>query len=166
MGTSVLAKSLSAGFMSVSIGPGWTLLTVMPRGPRSLAKSLRETRDRSLRQRIDRTAGEWHALAVGTANVNDPPAFAQMPGGLLCRDEQPAHIDGDQLLEIFKGELLNGREDTGARVVHENINTPECPDGFGNRQPDGFGVGSVGLDRQRLSARRFNRAHDFIGLVG
>src|SRR5206468_7694285 len=63
-------------------------------------------------------------------------------------------------------ELLNGREDTGARVVHQNINGPECPDGFGNRQPDRFGVGSVGLDRQRLSARRFNRAHDFIGLVG
>src|SRR5213078_2142021 len=117
MGTSVLAKSLSAGFMSVSIGPGWTLFTVMPRG-------------------------------------------------FLCRNEQPAHINGDQLLEIFKRELLNGREDTGARVVHENINTPECPDGFRNCQPDGFRVGSVGLDRQRLSARRFNRAHDFIGLVG
>src|SRR5437773_9969920 len=29
-------------------------------------KSLRETRDRSLRKRIDRTADEWHALAVGT----------------------------------------------------------------------------------------------------
>src|SRR5438093_12920591 len=63
-------------------------------------KSLRETRDRSLRKRIDRTADEWHALAVGTANVNDTPAFAQMPRGFLCRNEQPAHIDGDQLLKI------------------------------------------------------------------
>src|SRR5207302_1609023 len=71
--------------------------------------------------RLDRTADEWHALAVGTANVNDTPAFAQMPRGFLCRHEQPAHIDGDQLLEIFKRELLNGREDTGARVVHERI---------------------------------------------
>src|SRR5438093_8874 len=44
-------------------------------------KSLRETRDRSLRKRIDRTADEWHALAVGAANVNDTPAFAQMPRG-------------------------------------------------------------------------------------
>src|SRR6266436_6243948 len=129
-------------------------------------KSLRETRDRSLRQRIDRTADEWHALAVGTANVNDTPAFAQMPRGFLCRNEQPTHIDGDQLLEIFKRELLNGREDTGARVVHENINTPECPDGFRNCQTHRFGVGSVGLDRQRFSARRFNRTNDFIGLAG
>src|SRR5881396_529953 len=39
-------------------------------------KSLRESRDRSLRKRIDRTADERHALAVGTANVNDTPAFA------------------------------------------------------------------------------------------
>src|SRR5436190_3049931 len=47
-------------------------------------KSLRESRDRSLRKRIDRTADEWHALAVGAANVNDTPAFAQMPRGFLC----------------------------------------------------------------------------------
>src|SRR3989441_86236 len=64
-------------------------------------QSLRETRDRSLRKRIDRTADEWHALAVGTANVNDTPAFAQMPRGFLCRDEQAAHIDGNQLIEIL-----------------------------------------------------------------
>src|SRR2546422_5779260 len=43
--------------------------------------------------RSDRTADEWHALAVGTANVNDTPAFAQMPRGFLCRNEQPAHIE-------------------------------------------------------------------------
>src|SRR5260370_1749792 len=32
------AQSPVAGFKSVSIGPGWTLLTVMPRPPTSLAK--------------------------------------------------------------------------------------------------------------------------------
>src|SRR5271155_4735133 len=30
------AQSPAAGFKSVSIGPGWTLLTVMPRAPTSL----------------------------------------------------------------------------------------------------------------------------------
>src|SRR5439155_12517061 len=84
------------------------------------SKSLRKTRDRSLRKRIDRTPDKGHALAVGAANVNDTPAFAQMPRAFLCRNEQPAHIDGDQLFEIFKRELLNGREDAGSRVVHEN----------------------------------------------
>src|SRR5438093_8128114 len=34
-------------------------------------KSLRESRDRSLRKRIDGTADEWHAPAAGTANAND-----------------------------------------------------------------------------------------------
>src|SRR2546422_8192673 len=43
--------------------------------------------------RSDRTADEWHALAVGTANVNDTPAFAEMPRDFLCRNEEPAHIE-------------------------------------------------------------------------
>src|SRR5947208_14998423 len=34
-------------------------------------KSLRESRDRSLRKRIDRTADEWHAIAVDTDYVDD-----------------------------------------------------------------------------------------------
>src|SRR5712664_3172799 len=76
-------------------------------------ESLREAGNCAFRERIARTADERHALAVGTANVNDTPAFAQMPRGFLCRNEQPPHIDGDQLLEIFKRKLLNGREDTG-----------------------------------------------------
>src|SRR6266481_6400011 len=65
-------------------------------------QSLRESRDRSLRKRIDRTTDEGHALAVGAANVNDAAAFTQMPCGLLCRDEQATHIDGNQLLEVFQ----------------------------------------------------------------
>src|SRR5207244_46894 len=36
-------------------------------------KSLRESRDRSLGERIARTADEWHALGVGTANVKMRP---------------------------------------------------------------------------------------------
>src|SRR3989454_8392419 len=108
------------------------LMLILPQRLQCAAPSddLVET-DRSLRKCIDRTADEWHALAVGTANVNDTPAFAQMPRGFLCRDEQATHIDGNQLLEIFKRELLNGREDTGARVVHENVNAPKGSDGFG-----------------------------------
>src|SRR6266481_4561310 len=164
MGTSVFAKSLSAGFMSVAIGPGWTLLTVIPRRPRSRASPFVKPAT-ALGECIDRTADERHALAVGAANVNDPATFAQMPRGFLSRNKQAAHIDSDQLLEIFKRELLNRREDSGARIVHQNINAPECPDGFGNRQPDGFRVGGIGFDRQRLPARGFNRADDFIGLA-
>src|SRR6185369_15578217 len=74
-------------------------------------KSLRETRDRSLRKCIDRTADEY-ALAIGAPNVNDATAFTHMPRGFLCRDEQAAHIDGNQLLKIFHRELLNRRDDS------------------------------------------------------
>src|SRR5205814_7060600 len=131
MGTSVFAKSPSC-LIHVSINRA-RLDVINGDAARAevSGKSLRETRGRSFRKRIDRTADEWHALAVGTANVNDTSAFAQMPRGFLCRNEQPAHVDGDQLFEIFKRELLNGREDTGARVVHQNINGPECRDGLG-----------------------------------
>src|SRR5437762_13987666 len=38
-------------------------------------KSLRETRDRSLRKCIDRTPDKGHALAVGAADMNDTAAF-------------------------------------------------------------------------------------------
>src|SRR5437667_8346150 len=91
-------------------------------------KSLREAGDRALSECIDRTADERHALAVGAANVNDPATFAQMPRGFLSRNKQAAHIDSDQLLKVFEGELLNRREDSGARIVHQNINAPECPE--------------------------------------
>src|SRR5260370_37605476 len=47
-------------------------------------KSLRETGDRSLRKRIDRTTDEGHALAVGAADMNDATAFTHMPRGFLC----------------------------------------------------------------------------------
>src|SRR5882762_9264367 len=57
-------------------------------------KSLRESRDRSLRKRIDRTADEWHALAVGAADMDDAAAFPHMPRGFLGCYEQPTHIDG------------------------------------------------------------------------
>src|SRR6266568_4153340 len=69
-------------------------------------KSLRETGDRSLCERIDRATDEGHALAVGAANVNDAAAFTHMPRSFLCRDEQATHIDGNQLLEVFQRELL------------------------------------------------------------
>src|SRR5882762_10104157 len=72
-------------------------------------KSLRESRDRSLRKRIDRTADEWHALAVGAANVNDSATFTHMPGGFLRRNEQATHIDGNQPIKILQRKLLNRR---------------------------------------------------------
>jgi len=61
-----------------------------------------------------------------------------MPRGFLGRDKQSAHIDGDQLLKILQRKLLNRRESDDTRVVHKNINFPECPDGFRNRHPNGI----------------------------
>ena len=115
-------------------------------------------------QCVNRSAGERHSLTEGAADVNDAAAFTQMPRGFLCRDEQATHIDGNQLLKILQRKLLNRREGDEARVVHENINAPESPDGFRNRQTHRFCVGGIRFDRQRFSARRFNRANDFIGL--
>src|SRR5882672_8500928 len=80
-------------------------------------ESLREAGDRALGECIDRTADERHALAVGAANVNDPATFAQMPRGFLSRNKQAAHIDSDQLLKVFEGELLVNQELTVAFPV-------------------------------------------------
>src|SRR6266542_61025 len=101
-------------------------------------------------------------LAVGAADMNDAAAFTHMPCGFLCRDEQAAHIDGNQLIEIFQRELLNRRDDSDARVVYENVNAAKGSDGFRDGQTDSLRVGGVRFDHQRFSARRFNRASDFI----
>src|SRR5438876_11830491 len=50
-------------------------------------KSLGEASDRCFCECIDRTADEWHALAVGAADMNDAAAFTHMPRGFLCRHE-------------------------------------------------------------------------------
>ena len=70
------------------------------------------------------------------------------------------------LLAELERELLNRRDDGDTRVVYENINAAKCSDGFRNRQTDSLRVGGVRFDRQRFSARRFNRTNDFIGLAG
>jgi len=77
----------------------------------------------------------------GAANVNDPATFAQMPRGFLSRNKQAAHIDSDQLLKVFEGELLNRRE-IPVPALFTRISMPRCPEWFGNRQPDCFRVGA------------------------
>src|SRR2546426_11030467 len=64
-------------------------------------KSLRESRDRSLRKRIDRTADEGHALAVGIAIVIIRPALAQMPPAFLGGTDQPPPMVAISLSEFF-----------------------------------------------------------------
>ena len=42
--------------------------------------------------------------------MNNAAAFTHVPCGFLCRDEQAAHIDGEQFLKILQRELLNRRD--------------------------------------------------------
>lgn len=68
---SVSAKGPSAGFISVSTGPGCTLLTVICRGPKSRANPF-----------VKPTIAAF-------------VAFLHLPRGLLCRHKHAAHIYRD-----------------------------------------------------------------------
>ena len=56
------AREPGAGFMSVSVGPGWTTLTVMSRGAQVTCQTARHALHRRLGQHVRRKAGEGHAV--------------------------------------------------------------------------------------------------------
>ena len=80
-------------FKSVSIGPGWILLTVMPRLPTSLDNPLSEHLDRSLLW-PSRARGRRHGtLAYARADHDDAAAALHLLQRRLRRDEDAAHVE-------------------------------------------------------------------------
>jgi len=79
--------------MSVLVGPGWMMLTVMPRAPKSRA------RPRALRRRLGRGMGraalERHAIAIDRTDDDDAAAIIHLPRRLDRRMIGRADIDID-----------------------------------------------------------------------
>jgi len=75
----------------VSIGPGWMLLTVMPRLPTSLDNPLREHLDRSLRGRSRGTRpGHHDTLAHGRADHDGSDRRSSCASGACLRRDEGA----------------------------------------------------------------------------
>src|SRR5580692_9030856 len=95
------AQSPAAGFKSVSIGPGWTLLTVMPRLPTSLDKRLSEHLHGSLRGRVGHQSGRNGTLAHGRTDHDDAAAIVHVVQRSLSGGEDAADVDVDDAIHFF-----------------------------------------------------------------
>src|SRR4029450_11183793 len=118
---SMSAKSLSAGFRSVSTGPGCTLLIVMPRWPRSRARPLTSPTSAALLMAYPPPPHKWHALGIATANGDDAPARLHVLHGGLRGDEHGAHVHGDGAIKILQAIIIKGCHHGNARIVHQNV---------------------------------------------
>src|SRR6266481_3027310 len=100
-----VAQSPAAGFKSVSIGPGWTLLTVMPRLPTSL--------DSSFRSRIGHKSRSNRTLAHGRTDHDDATAVFHVLQRRLRGGEYSTDVDVDHTIHFLQRRLLerfwNGR---------------------------------------------------------
>ena len=84
----------------------------------------------------------------------------------LRRDEHAADVDVDHAIHLFQRRLLELLRNGGAGVVHEHIESAERRNGLFDRGFDGFGIGGVSLNRDRLSADAFNLLNDRRGRIG
>jgi hypothetical protein len=75
----------------------------------------------------------------------------------LCRDQRPADVDVDHAVHLVQCGLLEGFRNGSAGIVYKHIKSAEGRDGLFDRALDSFSVGSVRLERDSLSATKFNR---------
>jgi len=98
-----------AGFKSVSIGPGWMLLNLMPRLPTSLDNAWVKIFT-LLGSRVGYQPGGLDAVANGRADRDDAAAvfIALTPPG--C-GHGAAHVDIDHTIHLFECGLFEGFRD-------------------------------------------------------
>src|SRR2546427_654884 len=77
-----------------------------------------------------------------------------------------AHVDGESSIEIFQLVVVNGAEDSDARVVHQNVDPAQFCHRAVNRGGDRLGVRTVGLNRQRFYSKRLRSLNYLGGSVG
>jgi hypothetical protein len=78
----------------------------------------------------------------------------------LGRDEDAANVDVNQAVQLFQSGLLERLGNGRTRIVHKDVETAQCGDGFVDGGFDGIGVSGVRLNRDRLSAVAFNLLND------
>src|SRR5438552_18658725 len=115
------AHSLVAGFNSVSIGPGCTLLTVMPRPPKLSRQRLSKYLYGSLRGRVGDKPGHNDMLADGRTNHNDTAAALHVLQRRVGRDEHAADVDVDYAIHLFQRCLLKRFRNGSAGIVYQDV---------------------------------------------
>src|SRR6202011_6192672 len=75
------------------------------------------------------------------ADVDDARAFAKVLDRRLGSEQQAEHVDVEVPVEVFFGNVLNGREPVDTRVIDEDIQSTEFLD---RRVDDALRVGRLG----------------------
>src|SRR5580704_14336801 len=84
---------------------------------------------------------------------------------LRCH-EYAADVDVEDAIHLFQRGLLGGFRNGRAGIVHKNVESAQCRNGFFDCGFAGLGIRCVRLNRDRLSARTFNRFNDGRSRVG
>ena len=119
------------------MGPGWTLLTVMPRSPTSRARPCVNILTAPLVAAVGDEAGRHHAFADAGADHDDAAAVVHVLERRLGGDEDAAEIEVDDAVEFFERGVFERLGDGGAGVVDEDVEPAEGGDGLFDRGRDG-----------------------------
>jgi hypothetical protein len=144
----------------VSIGPGWTLLTVMPRLPTSLDSAWVNILTAPFVGRVGHKAWRNGALAHRRTDHDDATAILHVLQRRLRGSEYAADVDVNHTIHLLQRGFFecfwNGR----AGIVHKHIEFAEGGHGLFDRVLDCLHVGSVRLNRDSFSASEFNGFDD------
>jgi hypothetical protein len=108
----------SAGLSSVSIGPGWTFLTVTP--------AAREAADGELGAGVESYSGHRDGFAEGRADVDDaaPSCFRHASSSFARELKNGADIEVELPIERFVRRLCEQTGLESAGVVHQHVKAP------------------------------------------
>ena len=139
--------------MSVSIGPGSTTLTVMPRA-QIARKPAGQVGDGAFRHRVDRYARKGDALAQATSDRDQPAAIFHVLDCSLHGDDRCSHVDIPDPIQVGDRHFFERAGRKYAGVVDQNIEPAKFGGRFIDCGGDCRGIGAVGLDGKAASACR------------
>jgi hypothetical protein len=142
--------------MSVSVGPGWIVLTVIPRGPRSARKAACQGSYCALGHCVDRRSRKASAIGCDTTGGDDPSPFTHVRQSGLDGDENSADVDSYHAVERSEVVIADHAASEYPGIVHQDVEAAEAVDGFRHGGLHRVGISAVGVDGQGCSTVRFD----------
>lgn len=136
-----------AGLRSVSTGPGWMLLMVMPFGASSRARPRVKPGDGAFGAGVDRPPGDGHPVGVDAADVDDAAPLTHAGQDFLGGEDRGAHVDCQHSVDVADGHLVQQVKTAHPCIVDQGVDRPELVDGFPDRSEHVRLEGRVCADR-------------------
>ena len=150
--------------MPVSVKPGETVLTVMPRGASSCANPFVYCSSAAFAAKIRRRTGKTQMGSIGR-NVHDAATLFEYLGRFLHREVGTLGVQGDDLIEVSLGcvEKRLGHKPPG--IVDENVEPAELLHRLDHEAARIGHLAHVGLDSDGFATFGLNARHDLPGLL-